>query len=214
MCTCPPPKCFHTSNPTLFSVLYCKSSGNVNARIMILMSLAVIRCLHRVSVVFNLLIIHEVLVIVIMLCCCPDLMLLLLYCVKEWIQACIMCICLKKNKNPKQAAIKAASSGYRFSLARPLQNSFLFLFFFYRGRPCPCISVTSVTLAHCYRSTDVCWKSWRAKARERHKMERFIYLFACLFIFFCHWHVVWEWNMAAVAPGSGRRIVDKNGRIL
>lgn len=91
------------------------------------MSLAVIRCLHRVSVVFNLLIIHEVLVIVIMLCCCPNLMLLLLYCVKEWIQACIMCICLK-NKNPKQAAIKAASSGYRFSLARPLQNSF-FKFF-------------------------------------------------------------------------------------
>lgn len=55
----------------------------------------------------------------------------------------------------------------------------------------------------------------RAGGQKRGSVIKWKGLFICLFIYFlCHWHVVWEWNMAAVAPGSGRRFVDKNGRIL
>lgn len=53
---------------------------------------------------------------------------------------------------------------------------------FYPGWPCPCTSTTPRPLAHCYRSTDVCWEGWRATWGTARNLT-LAYLSACLFIF-------------------------------
>lgn len=130
---------------------------NMNACIMILMSLAVIRGIHTVSGL-NLLIIHEFSVIVIMLCYCTKftplsstvwnnefkpilcryakLNLLVLIVSIERLFLGIWLRELGVHLDLYRATIKPASFRYHLSLLKPWQSTF------HPGRPCPCIPAT------------------------------------------------------------------------